>query len=194
MLIRNKIKIYLTGLKNCTAGIKTKASLFSEAFKFVGTTRFELATPSTPCWYATGLRYVPNSYKIFILQYFYSSLAYNPPAILRDTLPGCATSRTHTRFSSCNIFILHGLQPSRNLAGYATGLRYVPNSYKIFILQYFYSSLAYNPPAILRDTLRAALRPEQKIEINPWISMGSKCKIYIYLAQNQSKKTILAAQ
>ena len=31
--------------------------------KKVGTTRFELATPSTPCWYATGLRYVPN-YKL----------------------------------------------------------------------------------------------------------------------------------
>ena len=30
-----------------------------EAF-LVGTTRFELATPSTPCLYATGLRYVPN--------------------------------------------------------------------------------------------------------------------------------------
>jgi hypothetical protein len=41
---------------------------------------------------------------------------------------------------------------------------------------------------------RAALRPEQKTEIHPWISTGSKCKIYIYLAQNQSKKTILAPQ
>ena len=27
---------------------------------FVGTTRFELATPCTPCKCATGLRYVPN--------------------------------------------------------------------------------------------------------------------------------------
>jgi site-specific DNA recombinase len=26
----------------------------------VGTTRFELATPRPPAWYATGLRYVPN--------------------------------------------------------------------------------------------------------------------------------------
>ncbi len=27
---------------------------------FVGTTRFELATPCTPCKCATGLRYVPK--------------------------------------------------------------------------------------------------------------------------------------
>ncbi len=27
----------------------------------VGTTRFELATPCTPCKCATGLRYVPNN-------------------------------------------------------------------------------------------------------------------------------------
>ena len=36
-------------------GIKTILS------SYVGTTRFELATPCTPCKCATGLRYVPNS-------------------------------------------------------------------------------------------------------------------------------------
>ena len=31
------------------------------SLKSVGTTRFELATPCTPCKCATGLRYVPNN-------------------------------------------------------------------------------------------------------------------------------------
>ena len=42
-----------------------KPNLSIELFlSFVGTTRFELATPSTPCLYATGLRYVPNFFGI----------------------------------------------------------------------------------------------------------------------------------
>jgi hypothetical protein len=53
--------------------IKTKKpNLSIELFlSFVGTTRFELATPSTPCLYATGLRYVPN--------YFWDSTLANLP-------------------------------------------------------------------------------------------------------------------
>ncbi len=40
-----------------------KAPAFAKAFcLFVGTTRFELATPCTPCKCATGLRYVPNNW------------------------------------------------------------------------------------------------------------------------------------
>ena len=34
--------------------------LVTVSYLLVGTTRFELATPCTPCKCATGLRYVPN--------------------------------------------------------------------------------------------------------------------------------------
>ena len=39
---------------------KSPDLLTDQGFQFVGTTGFEPATPSTPCLYATGLRYVPN--------------------------------------------------------------------------------------------------------------------------------------
>jgi hypothetical protein len=38
----------------------TKPAAIAAGFLFVGTTRFELATPCTPCKCATGLRYVPK--------------------------------------------------------------------------------------------------------------------------------------
>ena len=41
---------------------KNKPSGLTEGFVFVGTTRFELATPCTPYKCATGLRHVPNTY------------------------------------------------------------------------------------------------------------------------------------
>src|ERR1700722_18349523 len=43
------------------AAKKTKPAAFAAGFLSVGTTRFELATPCTPCKCATGLRYVPKS-------------------------------------------------------------------------------------------------------------------------------------
>ena len=39
---------------------KAKPAAFAAGSLFVGTTRFELATPCTPCKCATGLRYVPK--------------------------------------------------------------------------------------------------------------------------------------
>ena len=39
---------------------QTKPAAITAGFLFVGTTRFELATPCTPCKCATGLRYVPK--------------------------------------------------------------------------------------------------------------------------------------
>lgn len=38
---------------------KNKKDSQKRVFK-VGVARFELTTTSTPCWYATGLRYTPN--------------------------------------------------------------------------------------------------------------------------------------
>ena len=45
-----------------------KALAFARAFELelVGTTRFELATPCTPCKCATGLRYVPKNSGLFL--------------------------------------------------------------------------------------------------------------------------------
>ena len=41
-----------------------QGSIAAALSNWVGTTRFELATPCTPCKCATGLRYVPKLYKV----------------------------------------------------------------------------------------------------------------------------------
>ncbi len=43
---------------------KTKKAALRLPFSVVGMTGFEPATPSTPCWYATRLRYIPSGANI----------------------------------------------------------------------------------------------------------------------------------
>jgi hypothetical protein len=58
-LLARALSFFRIGKQACMLQ-NDKALTFVKALLFVGTTRFELATPCTPCKCATGLRYVPN--------------------------------------------------------------------------------------------------------------------------------------
>ncbi len=58
---------------------KAKPRLTPRFLMFVGTTRFELATPCTPYKCATGLRHVPNTYSKLSAAIFF-----NRPRLHRD--------------------------------------------------------------------------------------------------------------